>query len=72
MHSVYESPHKDRDRGICVSYFYCSHIHVEMDEGDVMSGIDRLHRLHRHNDDVIHRRKIRKNMFFCVCKFLVV
>lgn len=32
------------------------HIHVEMDGGDVMSGIDPLNMApSHHNDDVIHR-----------------
>lgn len=42
MHSVYGSPHKDGSKG-CECVLLCSHTHVEMDEGDVMSGIDPLY-----------------------------
>ena len=46
--------------GVCayVRVYVCSfssHIHVEMDRGDVMSGIDLLNMApSHHNDDVIH------------------
>lgn len=40
--SVYGSPHKDGSKG-CVCVLLCSHIYVEMDEGDAMSGIDPLY-----------------------------
>lgn len=30
-------------KGVCVCVSRCSHIHVEMDGGDVMSGIDPLY-----------------------------
>lgn len=30
-------------KDVCVCVLLCSHIHVEMDEGDVMSGIDPLY-----------------------------
>lgn len=42
---------------VCVCSF-CSHIHVEMDGGDVMSGIDPLNMASsHHNDDVIPRER---------------
>ena len=41
---------------VLVCLLFCSHVHVEMDGGDVMSGIDPLNTApSRHNDDVIHQ-----------------
>ena len=51
-----------RRKHVCVPVYVFAHFlhtYVEMDGGDVMSGIDPLNMApSHHNDDVIHRKKI--------------
>lgn len=43
---------------VSVSVLVCTHIHVEIDGGDVMSGIDPLNMApSQRNGDVIHRER---------------
>lgn len=64
LYSAEQEEERKEEESMCVSVYVFAHFlhtYVDMDGGDVMSGIDPLNMApSHHNDDIIHSKKKRR------------